>query len=333
MYMPDVFPQSQTPSQGTGSTPNAKIFTMPEQYRHGKEAKVVEPKIQTKPVATQTIPTTSPPLPKPSQTLPVKKGFSSSTEAMFIAGGVILLALIVVGYLLLRTSQPKTENQIQPTSEAQPTPRPEPEPVPTQEPEPEPVVESPFPNEIVPGKDSDSDGLTDVEETMIYKTNPNLPDTDLDGFLDGNEVFHLYNPSAKSPGTLLEAGFVSKTTIPPNIELMYPSIWQIQAGENLSVSIITTTDETFAVSVISQTQEALAQTIQNWVEEQGGQENVVKTSTKTGKEFYMTQDKRSAIVVVGTEVLSFKYNVSSKTTIDYVQTFQMIINSLKEVVL
>jgi len=276
--MPDVFPQSQTPSQGTGSTPNAKIFTMPEQYRHGKEAKVVEPKIQTKPVATQTIPTTSPPSPKPIPTLPVKKGFSSSTKAMLIAGGVILLALIVVGYLLLRTSQPKTENQIQPTSEAQPTPRPEPEPVPTQEPEPEPVVESPFPNEIVPGKDSDSDGLTDVEETMIYKTNPNLPDTDLDGFLDGNEVFHLYNPSAKSPGTLLEAGFVSKTTIPPNIELMYPSIWQIQAGENLSVSIITTTDETFAVSVISQTQEALAQTIQNWVEEQGGQENVVKTS-------------------------------------------------------
>jgi len=331
--MPFNQAQSQTSLSETGSTSNAKIFTMPEQYRHGKEAKVVEPKIQTKPVATQTIPTTPPQLPKQVPTLQVKKGFSSSTKAMLIAGVVILFALIVVGYLLLRTSQPKTENQVQPTSETQPTPRPEPKPIPTPEPEPEPVVESPFPNEIVPGKDSDSDGLTDVEETIIYKTNPNLPDTDLDGFLDGNEVFHLYNPSAKSPGTLLEAGFVSKTTIPPNIELMYPSIWKMQTGENLSVSIITTTGETFVVSVISQTQEALAQTIQNWIEEQGGQENVVKTSTKTGKEFYITQDKRSAIVVVGTDVLSFKYDVSTKTTIDYVQTFQMIINSLQEVAL
>ena len=252
---------------------------------------------------------------------------------MLIAGAVVVLALIIVGYLLLRTSQPKTENQVQPTVETQPAPRPEPEQTPTPEPEPEPVVESPFTNEIVPGKDSDSDGLTDVEETIIYKTNPNLPDTDLDGFLDGNEVFHLYNPSAKSPGTLLEAGFVSKTTIPPNVELMYPSIWNTQANENLSVSIITSTGETFVVNVISQTQEALEQTILNWIGEQGGQENVVKTTTKTGKEFYMTQDKRSAIVLIGTNVLSFKYDVSTKTTIDYVLTFQMIINSLQEIVL
>ncbi|MBI2475288.1 hypothetical protein HYV69_02565 [Candidatus Uhrbacteria bacterium] len=313
--------------------PDARIFTMPEQYRHGKETKVVEPKIQQKPSSSPISPATSQPLPKSVPILQVKKEFSSSTKALLIAGAVILLALIVVGYILLRTSQPKTESQIKPTSETQPTPRPEPEPIPAPEPEPEPAVESPFTNEIVPGKDSDSDGLTDIEETIIYKTNPNLPDTDLDGFLDGNEVFHLYNPSAKSPGTLLEAGFVSRTTIQPNIELMYPSIWETQAGENLSVSIITTTGETFAVSVISQTQEAFSQTISNWIEEQGGQENVVKTTTKTGKEFYTTQDKRSAIVVIGTKVLSFKYDVSTKTTVDYVQTFQMIINSLKEVVL
>ncbi len=309
---------------------------MPEQYRHGKEAKVVEPKIQTKQSVTQIPPTTPPPLPPkaiPSHPLPVKKGLSSSTKAMLIAGVVILLALIVVGYLLLRTSQPKTENQVQPTVETQPAPRPEPEQTPTPEPEPEPVVETPFTNEVVPGKDSDSDGLTDVEETIIYKTNPDLPDTDLDGFLDGNEVFHLYNPSAKSPGTLLEAGFVSTTTIPPNIQLMYPSLWKTQVGENLSLSILTTTGETFVVNVISQTQEALEQTILNWIGEQGGQENVVKTTTKTGKEFYMTQDKRSAIVLIGTNVLSFKYDVSTKTTIDYVLTFQMIINSLQEIVL
>ena len=54
-----------------------------------------------------------------------------------------------------------------------------------------------FPEVGVPGTDTDSDGLTDLEESLIYQTNPRLPDTDRDGFLDGNEVFHLYNPNGE----------------------------------------------------------------------------------------------------------------------------------------
>ncbi len=36
--------------------------------------------------------------------------------------------------------------------------------------------------------DSDGDGLTDIEEIMIYHTDPNNPDTDGDGLSDGEEV-------------------------------------------------------------------------------------------------------------------------------------------------
>ena len=36
--------------------------------------------------------------------------------------------------------------------------------------------------------DTDSDGLTDSDETNIHKTNPNNPDTDSDGLNDGVEV-------------------------------------------------------------------------------------------------------------------------------------------------
>lgn len=42
--------------------------------------------------------------------------------------------------------------------------------------------------------DSDSDGLTDEEETQIYHTNPNDPDNDADGFEDGLEVKNGYSP-------------------------------------------------------------------------------------------------------------------------------------------
>lgn len=43
--------------------------------------------------------------------------------------------------------------------------------------------------------DSDDDGLFDREEVRVYKTNPLKPDTDGDGFLDGNEVKSGYNPN------------------------------------------------------------------------------------------------------------------------------------------
>lgn len=48
--------------------------------------------------------------------------------------------------------------------------------------------------------DTDLDNLTDYEEVKIYRTNPLLPDSDKDGYLDGNEVRNGMNPSG--PGTL-----------------------------------------------------------------------------------------------------------------------------------
>jgi hypothetical protein len=46
--------------------------------------------------------------------------------------------------------------------------------------------------------DSDQDGLSDAMETL-YKTNPNNPDTDGDGYKDGDEVANGYDPLIKSP--------------------------------------------------------------------------------------------------------------------------------------
>jgi lipoprotein-anchoring transpeptidase ErfK/SrfK len=44
------------------------------------------------------------------------------------------------------------------------------------------------------GADADADGLRDVDEA-IYKTNPAIPDTDGDGFSDGEEVFNSFDPN------------------------------------------------------------------------------------------------------------------------------------------
>jgi len=42
--------------------------------------------------------------------------------------------------------------------------------------------------------DTDKDGLTDYEESYIYKTSPYLPDTDSDGYLDKQEIDGGYDP-------------------------------------------------------------------------------------------------------------------------------------------
>ncbi|OGZ35265.1 MAG: hypothetical protein A3A94_01460 [Candidatus Portnoybacteria bacterium RIFCSPLOWO2_01_FULL_43_11] len=47
-------------------------------------------------------------------------------------------------------------------------------------------------------KDSDEDGLLDWEEA-IYKTNPNNPDTDGDGYFDGEEIASGYDPLKPAP--------------------------------------------------------------------------------------------------------------------------------------
>jgi hypothetical protein len=57
--------------------------------------------------------------------------------------------------------------------------------------------EQPKPNEKPPqspNKDSDGDGLSDADETLVTGTDPNNPDTDGDGLGDGVEVVNRMNP-------------------------------------------------------------------------------------------------------------------------------------------
>ena len=52
-----------------------------------------------------------------------------------------------------------------------------------------------YSDEMLKTMDSDNDGLSDYDETYIYKTNPNLADTDSDGYTDGTEVLYNYDPN------------------------------------------------------------------------------------------------------------------------------------------
>ncbi len=68
-------------------------------------------------------------------------------------------------------------------------------------------IESPLPT---PDNDPDHDGLTNAEE-MIWGTDPFNPDTDGDGFKDGEEVASGHNPLVKGPNDLLPTTYTSPT--------------------------------------------------------------------------------------------------------------------------
>jgi hypothetical protein len=49
-------------------------------------------------------------------------------------------------------------------------------------------------NDPFAAKDTDGDGLSDVQEKNVYKTNPSSTDTDGDTYLDGDEVKTGHDP-------------------------------------------------------------------------------------------------------------------------------------------
>ncbi len=52
------------------------------------------------------------------------------------------------------------------------------------------------------GVDADSDGLPDARESLVYRTNPALPDTDFDGIPDGAEIARGTDPLSGGNGAI-----------------------------------------------------------------------------------------------------------------------------------
>ncbi|MFA4937441.1 MAG: L,D-transpeptidase family protein [Patescibacteria group bacterium] len=69
--------------------------------------------------------------------------------------------------------------------------------------------------------DSDNDGLSDEQETLIYATNPQNADTDSDGYLDGEEVANGYSPLF---------GNAQKLTQVDSDKDYLPDAWEIAIG-------------------------------------------------------------------------------------------------------
>ncbi len=90
-----------------------------------------------------------------------------------------------------------------------------------------------FPIASEPDADADNDGLKNWEEE-VHKTDPRNPDTDGDGYLDGEEVASGYDPAMKAPNDALEgADTNSPRPAPKNLTTYLAQILtqKISSGE------------------------------------------------------------------------------------------------------
>ena len=323
--------QPKVPLQPAKDSFGAQIFSMPERYQHGAEAKMVVPeKPKKKPV--QVVAPKPPPMPLPPKPPAIKKPKKKGGRLKIILAllGVSVIIILVVGWFVYQYAQ--KEVVIETPEKEVVTSRPAPQDLEPKEEEKEveePEVEvDPFAVDVQPGIDSDSDGLSDTEEKLVYKTDPRLPDSDSDGFLDGNEVYHRYNPNGTSSGTLEGSGLAlvySGDAEGVAYTILYPSVWDLEETDE-GLVIDAETGEGFRITSMDK---ELTEEIQLWVDQNVGLDDVIEDTTKNGLEMVQSENQLWAYVDLGEAVLVVEYDTGIKTRIDYLQTFKMMLNRIE----
>jgi hypothetical protein len=319
-----------------------QIFSMPEKFRGlaGKVAPPVMKPATLPPPATlaQTPRPLVPPPPKP----PALHHKNHNRRTIIIAAVALIAVLVSSGVYIYFSFKPVTKITTTPTNNTAVVNKPA-----TNQARPDTgsstnsdsnqavseqptTLVSPFPNNSQPGRDTDSDGLTDVEE-ILYKTSAKKPDTDSDGFLDGNEVFHGYDPNAPSPATLIDSGIVAiySSQEPYAFHFDYPAAWLLKIDPKKTGDLILTvpSGEIFSLSFEEKTVET---DLTSWFSgvNPSTKTTVLLEKTKSGLEMLVTEDKMTVYIEGGSWVLVFSYQNTIKATVDYLMTFEMMINSL-----
>lgn len=267
-----------------------------------------------------------------------------------VLGALVLSVAAVLIYMKATAPAPRSLGEVGPPASVTPPTEaiPPPAPAPTTTPE-QPSLLSPLtptttPKTAVPeipvvgqltaGSDADADGLSDHEE-VAFQTDPTRPDTDGDGFLDGNEVFNLYNPAAPPPVTLLESGIVKLyRNASFGYTIYYPTLWstsstidgsrvsfkaQAPDADSINVTVVETgADVSLRSWYLSQYPQADINALQSYASKQGyqGLQDGERLNT------YIKKDKKVFII-------NYDLGGSDKTVVWYRALYGMMLNSLK----
>ena len=187
------------------------------------------------------------------------------------------------------------------------------------------------PPEPRPGKDSDSDGVSDNEEIQVFGTDPNKTDSDGDSFVDLNEILNLFDPARPRPAALIDN---PNTRVYKNtdqaFEVFYPLKWTIkeEATEKSSIFFTAPTGEFIQVLIEDNSD---GKSLLEWYLQQAPSvrsSEVQMFKTARGYDEILSPDRMTAFVVYSKRVFVISYNLGSILDVQFKATFGMMINSL-----
>lgn len=178
-------------------------------------------------------------------------------------------------------------------------------------------------------KDSDSDGLSDLEE-VIFGSSITLADSDEDGYPDKAEVGNLYNP-AGAGGLLDNPGISQYQNSAFNYSIFYVDEWMKQVVADGSTAIFGAIDGSF-IQIISQANDG-GKTIGNWFGDQFperriGADDVLEKNGWQGifhenkKIFYLTGSEKNNIFIIS-------YVPEPENSLSYYNIFKIAIDSFQ----
>ena len=196
-------------------------------------------------------------------------------------------------------------------------------------------VNQPLPGEITYtlGKDTDLDGLTDVEETLYGATNDN-PDTDGDNYIDGFELLGLYDPT-KGNGALLKNSTLLKVYDNPlqSYTIFYLAKWIIQPSNNVTNAVVTfqsSGEESIKVTASDNTNRASLYEFLLSQKPTADLTQYAKTINKAGWDQLVSPDKLTYYLTKENQldkVYVIAYTLGNNKVADYLSTLQMMVNS------
>jgi len=188
-----------------------------------------------------------------------------------------------------------------------------------------------LPPEPDQASDIDSDGLTDDEEQLVYKSDPNRSNSDGDSYVDLNEVLNLFDPAKPDPAMLVDSpNIVVYGNADFGVEIYRPKSWSVR--EIVAERTVHFTAPTGEMVKVSTYDKEDGQSLMDWYLERptnGIADGQVEQGTnKKGYEQIITANRRTVYVANGNTVVELKYDLAGQLEIRYRVTLTMMANSL-----
>ncbi len=189
-----------------------------------------------------------------------------------------------------------------------------------------------FPSKLLGfGQDYDGDKLSDKAE-LLLGSDPSLVDSDQDGYLDGHEVFYLYNPAKVEPNRLIGSGQVLDYQNPNfNYKIYYPASWtygNVDSGYR-DMLFTALNGESVEIKVFDLSS---GQTFAEWFAKYAPKENIVSWQNFISVFEQIGQvrdDKLAYYFVSNDQVYALVYHASNANQVNYQQIMEMMARSFR----